>query len=511
MKLGDQDKTWAPHKVCIMLTFSLWMKGKKHFSFGVPMVWREPQNHLSDCYFCAVKTTGITSKTRSSVAYPSLPSAIQPVPHSNEVPKPTFHGFHLSESESISSTEESELYEDFVLVHQNDEPQLFTQAELNDLVRKLDLQKISAELLGSRLKEKNLLAPKTKVSFYRYRKKGLMEFFKMEENLLFCNNIEKLITAMGTSYTTSEWRLFIDSSKRSLKCVLLHNGNKLASVPIGHSIQMKETYENMKSIPDKIKYAEHEWVICGDLKVLSILLGQQGGNTKYPCFLCLWDSRAKQDQWIKRKWPSRKVFILGEKNIKNIPLVNREKILLPPLHIKLGLIKQFVKALDKEAKCFKYLCTKFPRLTYEKIKAGIFDGPQIRLLVKDQTFISIMKKEELNAWKAFCDVVKNFLGKIKSPNFNELVESLLQAFHNLRCNMSVKIHFLHSHLSYFPENLGAFSEEQGKSFHQDIKVMEKRYRGKWNVSMIADYCWNLIRESSDFQHSRQSKKRKLLP
>ena len=184
---------------------------------------------------------------------------------------------------------------------------------------------------------------------------------------------------------------------------------------------------------------------------------------------------------------------------------------MPTLHIKLGLMKQFVKALDKEGDCFKYLCTKFPRLTYGKIKAGIFDGPQIRFLVKDRIFISTMKKEELNAWKAFCDVVKNFLGNIKSPNFNELVESLLQAFHNWRCNMSVKVHFLHSHLSYFPENLGPFREEQGKRFHQDIKVMEKRYQRKWNVSMIADYCWNLIRESSDFQHSRQSKKRKLLP
>ena len=45
--------------------------------------------------------------------------------------------------------------------------------------------------------------------------------------------------------------------------------------------------------------------------------------------------------------------------------------------IKLGLMKQFVKALDKEGECFKYLCTKFLRLRYEKIKAGIFDGPQI--------------------------------------------------------------------------------------------------------------------------------------
>ena len=49
-----------------------------------------------------------------------------------------------------------------------------------------------------------MLAPVIKVSFYRYREKNLIEFFKMEENLLFCDNIKGLITAMGTSYTPSE-------------------------------------------------------------------------------------------------------------------------------------------------------------------------------------------------------------------------------------------------------------------------------------------------------------------
>ena len=106
------------------------------------MVWREPQNHLSDCYFCAVKTTGLTYKTRSSVDYSSLPSTIQPVPYSDELPIPTFHGFQLSESESISSSEDSEQCEDFVVSQQNDEPQLFTQAELNDFVRELIFQKV---------------------------------------------------------------------------------------------------------------------------------------------------------------------------------------------------------------------------------------------------------------------------------------------------------------------------------------------------------------------------------
>ena len=79
--------------------------------------------------------------------------------------------------------------------------------------------------------------------------------------------------------------------------------------------------------------------------------------------------------------------------------------------------------------------------------------PNMRLLQKDQAFISTMKKEELNA------VVKNFVENIKFPNFNKLVESLLQAFYNLCCNVSVKVHFLQTRLDYFPKNLGAFSEE----------------------------------------------------
>ena len=52
--------------------------------------------------------------------------------------------------------------------------------------------------------------------------------------------------------------------------------------------------------------------------------------------------------------------------------------------------------------------------------------------------------------------------------------------------MSVKLHFLHSHLEYFPDNLGYYSEEQGERFHQDLKIMERRYQGAWGVNMMAD-------------------------
>jgi hypothetical protein len=53
--------------------------------------------------------------------------------------------------------------------------------------------------------------------------------------------------------------------------------------------------------------------------------------------------------------------------------------------------------------------------------------------------------------------------------------------------MSLKIHFLDSQSGFFPENLGAVSDENGERFHQDISNMEKQYQGKWSPSMLADY------------------------
>lgn len=52
---------------------------------------------------------------------------------------------------------------------------------------------------------------------------------------------------------------------------------------------------------------------------------------------------------------------------------------LPPLHIKLGLIKNFVKAIDKNGQRFSYLKEKYPKLSDTKIKEGIFVEPQIRM------------------------------------------------------------------------------------------------------------------------------------
>ena len=70
------------------------------------------------------------------------------------------------------------------------------------------------------------------------------------------------------------------------------------------------------------------------------------------------------------------------------PQVPPENLLLPPLHIKLGLMKKFLKAMSKEGQAFKYLFQKFPQISDAKLHAGIFDGSKIRTLLKVKNLIS---------------------------------------------------------------------------------------------------------------------------
>ena len=139
-----------------------------------------------------------------------------------------------------------------------------------------------------------------------------------------------------------------------LNSVLLHNENKLPSVPLACATDMKETYENLKKILHLINYAPYKWQIVSDLKMLIILFGMQGEYIKYPCYLGEWDSRAP-NSYAGTEWPSRQLFKIGQKNVLNPPLVRPENIILPPLHMKLGYVKQFLKKLRVDGEAFHFL------------------------------------------------------------------------------------------------------------------------------------------------------------
>jgi len=77
-----------------------------------------------------------------------------------------------------------------------------------------------------------LLHPRTNTTPYGNREQGFLQFFTSSDSGVYCHDIKYLLEAMGlTRNKVEEWMLFIDSSKGSLKCLLLHNGSKYGSVP----------------------------------------------------------------------------------------------------------------------------------------------------------------------------------------------------------------------------------------------------------------------------------------
>ena len=113
MKMGDQDKSWAPHFCCgsCRSTLKGWMRGsRKCMPFAIPRIWREPTNHHDNCYFCMVDISKYKkTKDRKKVVYPSIPSSIAPVNHGAELPIPQPSTTHAISS--ISSDDDDADFE----------------------------------------------------------------------------------------------------------------------------------------------------------------------------------------------------------------------------------------------------------------------------------------------------------------------------------------------------------------------------------------------------------------
>ena len=88
--------------------------------------------------------------------YPSIPSAIRPVPHCDKIPVPVFTELAeideeaLTSSTSLSDDDDEEADAEYKPLDSFfDQPSLYSQPELNDLIRDLNLPKQYAELLAS--------------------------------------------------------------------------------------------------------------------------------------------------------------------------------------------------------------------------------------------------------------------------------------------------------------------------------------------------------------------------
>jgi len=508
MKICDQEKSWAPHFICGTCRRSLqqWMEGKlDRMQFAIPRIWREPSNHTNDCYFCMVDLpSGGRHSLYKKIEYPNIPSSMAPVPHSEEYPIPEprqCSDQDVQEEESSYSEDEPATWQEKNELVQES----FSQEELSDLIRDLELNKSKSELLASRLAEKNLLSSECRLSMYRDRHSQFSQYYKTERGLCFCHNINGIFSELNIIYNPSEWVLFLDASTYSLKAILMHDDALYPSVPVGHGIGLKESYDNIRHLLQMIKYDTHQFYVCGDFKMIAFLIGLQQGYTKYSCFLCLWDSRDKSNHYKKTNWEPRTTHICGHHNQIQRPLVSPQKILMPTLHLKLGLMKKFVQSLDNSGPAMEYLKTLFPRLSNEKIHNGVLTGPQIKRIITSNILPRYLSHEHQEAYGYLTEVFHGFLGqtnRVRDANSISSVEKMVQSMRSIGCSMSLKLHMLHSHISFFKDFIRS-SDQHGERFHQEILPMEQRYRGKLVEHMIGDYLWSIVRESNN-PHRRKT-------
>jgi len=117
--------------------------------------------------------------------------------------------------------------------------------------------------------------------------------------------------------------------------------------------------------------------------------------------------------------------------------------------------------------------------TIAKLKEGVFDGPEIRrVLCCSEAFKATLNTSEAEAWSASCEVVSNFLGNNRSQDYVDVVERLIGAYHHMGCRMSSKLHFLHSHVEFFPSDW----EQSAMSMES---VFIRTYQ-KWKVDIRED-------------------------
>ena len=153
--MGDQDKSWAPHFCCVTCArlLTAWAKCSRCMPFAVPMVWRETTGHVSECYFCLTSITGVTAKSKHTVQYPNLPSAMRPVPQGSELPVPkpptnmTLSEIESSDEDVGQANNNMDCDPSFAGACSSNEQHLLAQGDLNVIVRDLKVSKKQADLM----------------------------------------------------------------------------------------------------------------------------------------------------------------------------------------------------------------------------------------------------------------------------------------------------------------------------------------------------------------------------
>lgn len=146
----NTDKPWVPKLFCNACRIKLykWSLGENtYFPFSVLTLWREQKNHIDDCYFCSINVISINAKKLTRYIYLDVSSVSKPVSRTDSDSSPIRSGTSAITTRKTSSSSHVSNGSDFIM----EEKHSFSQSELSDLIRDLNLPKQKANLLASRL------------------------------------------------------------------------------------------------------------------------------------------------------------------------------------------------------------------------------------------------------------------------------------------------------------------------------------------------------------------------
>ena len=86
----------------------------------------------------------------------------------------------------------------------------------------------------------------------------------------------------------------------------------------------------------------------------------------------MWDSRTDDEHYIRQEWQPRQWLGPGSPHhIQSCPVAESEQDITSTFAYQMGIVKNFVMAMDREGRGFTVNQQKFPRISLEKLKAGI--------------------------------------------------------------------------------------------------------------------------------------------
>ena len=132
---------------------------------------------------------------------------MRPIPHGPGVPIPLPPRVLETDEDSVSekSWSHSQLTESSEYECDDDQqPKPFDQADLNDLVRELNLPKASTLILDSRLKAKRMLGTDTTFVWYKHRENKYYCFFAKEHSLINYVDVQGLIKKLAIVYNSND-------------------------------------------------------------------------------------------------------------------------------------------------------------------------------------------------------------------------------------------------------------------------------------------------------------------